>query len=89
MCHGHQASASRAKVVAARQIEGQRSEQGQHLHTISVAVVVSVLTELGVAKPVVLVFDCPALTHQTQQCFWACAQCGQEIVDLALGPATA
>jgi hypothetical protein len=75
---GHQASANGAKTVAAQQIESQRSEQGQHLHAISVAVVVSVLTELGVARPVPLVFDGPALTHQAQQCFWTGAQGGQE-----------
>ena len=89
MRHGHQASVNGAKSAAAQQIEGQRSEQGQHLHTISVAVVVSILTELGVARPVPLVFDGPALTHQAQQCLWACEQCGQEIVDLAKALATA
>jgi hypothetical protein len=45
----------------------------------------SVLAELGVARPVPLVFDRSPLTHQAQQCLWACAQGGQEIVDLAEG----
>ena len=69
MRHGHQACANGAESVAAQQIEGQRSEQGQHLNTVALAVAVGVLIELGVARPVPLVFDCPALTHQAQQCF--------------------
>ena len=83
VCHGHQASANGAKSVATQHIESQRSEQGKHLHAISVAVVVSVFTELGVARLVPLVFDSPPLTHQEQQCFWTGAQGGEEIVDLA------
>ncbi len=53
----------------------------------------SVLTELSVAGPVLLVFDCPALPHQSQHCFWAGAQAGDEQVDvvkrLAVTPACA
>ena len=33
-------------------------------------------TELGIPRPVPLVFNCPALPHQTQQRFWADAQVG-------------
>ena len=43
-------------------------------------VAVSILTKLGVARPVPLVFDRPALPHQTEQCFWAGAQGGDEQV---------
>jgi hypothetical protein len=52
-----------------------------------------VLTELGVAGPVPLVFDCPALAHKPQQRFRAGAQGGDEQVDvvkrLAVTPAGA
>ena len=52
-----------------------------------------VLAELGVARPVPLVFNCPALPHQPEQCFWAGAQGGDEQVDvvkrLAVTPASA
>ena len=56
-------------------------------------VAVSILTKLGVARPVPLVFDRPALPHQTEQCFWAGAQGGDEQVHvvkrLAVTPASA
>ena len=56
-------------------------------------VAVSILTKLGVARPVPLVFDRPALPHQTEQCFWAGAQGGDEHVHvvkrLAVTPAGA
>ena len=56
-------------------------------------VAVSVLTELGVARPVPLVFDRPALTHKPQQRFRAGAQGGDEQVHvvkrLAVTPACA
>ena len=56
-------------------------------------VAVTVLTELDVARPVLLVFDSPALPHQTQQRLWARAQCVDEQVDmvkrLAVTPAGA
>ena len=45
-------------------------------------VVVSVLTELGVAGPVPLVFNGPALPHKPQQSFWGGAQGGDEQVDV-------
>ena len=52
-----------------------------------------VLPELGVAGPVPLVFDRPALPHQPEQCFWAGAQGGDEQVHvvkrLAVTPAGA
>jgi len=52
-----------------------------------------VLTELGVARPVPLVFDCPALPNQPQQRFWAGAQGGDKEVHvvkrLAITPASA
>ena len=52
-----------------------------------------VLTELGVARPVPLVFDSPALPHQPEQRFWAGAQGGDKEVNvvkrLAVTPAGA
>jgi len=82
MRHGHQASADRSETVAAQQVESQGPQQSQHLNTVALGVAVSVLTELGVAGPVPLVFDCPALPHQSQHCFWAGAQGGDEQVDV-------
>ena len=41
-----------------------------------------VLTELGVARPVPLVFDCPALAHKSQQRFRAGAQGGDKDVNV-------
>jgi len=93
MGHGHQACANGAKPIAAQQVQSQGAQQGQYLHAVALGVVVSVLTELGVAWPVPLVFDRPALAHKPQQCFWAGAQGGDEKVDvvkrLALTPAGA
>jgi hypothetical protein len=45
-------------------------------------VAVNVLTEPGVARPVALVLDGPALTHQPEQRFRANAQGGDEQVHL-------
>ena len=93
MRHGHQASADRSETVAAQQVESQCPQQSQHLNTVALGVAVSVLTELSVAGQVPLVFDCPALPHQSQHCFWAGAQGGDEQVDvvkrLAVTPAGA
>ena len=54
---------------------------------------VSVLTELSVAGPVPLVFNCPALSNKPQQRFWAGAQGGDKEVHvvkrLAITPASA
>ena len=56
-------------------------------------VAVIVLTELGVARPMPLVLNRPALPHKTQQGLWADAQCGDEQVNmvkrLAVTPAVA
>ena len=41
-----------------------------------------VLTELGVARPVPLVFDCPALAHKSHQRFRAGAQGGDKEVNV-------
>lgn len=46
------------------------------MNTNALAVAVGVLSELGIAWPVPLVLDYPALTHQSQQCFWAGATDG-------------
>jgi hypothetical protein len=86
---GHQACANRSKAVAAQQVEGNGSQQGQYLHAIALAVAVSVITELGVARPVPLFFNCPALKHQAQQCFGAGAQGDEKTVNLAEGLAAA
>ena len=43
-----------------------------------------VLTELGVAGPVPLVFDAPALADQTQQGVWRGADAGEEQVRLTV-----
>jgi len=45
-----------------------------------VRVAVGVLTELGVAGPVPLIFNAPALPDQAQQGFWGCADAGDEQV---------
>ena len=45
-------------------------------------VAVSVLTELGVPRPVPLVFDHLALQHQPEQRFWARPQGGDEQVNV-------
>ena len=52
MRYGHQARANGAKPIAAQQVQGQGAQQGKDLHAVALAVVVSVLTELGVAGPV-------------------------------------
>ena len=91
--HGHQASADRSETVAAQQVESQCPQQSQHLNTVALGVAVSVLTQLGVAGPVPLVFDCPALAHKSQQRFRAGAQGGDKEVNvvkrLAVTPADA
>ena len=93
MCHGHQARADRANAVAAQQVQSQGAQQAQHLDAIALAVEVGVLAELGVAGPMPLVFDRPALPHKPQQRFRAGAQGGDEQVDvvkrLAVTPARA
>ena len=48
-------------------------------------VAVIVLTELGVARPMPLVLNRPALPHKTQQGLWADAQCGDEQVNMVNG----
>jgi len=72
MRHRHQPSADRSETVAAQQVESQCPQQSQHLHPIALGV----LAELGVAGPVPLVFDRPALAHKPQQRLWAGAQGG-------------
>ena len=93
MCHGHQARANGAKPIAAQQVQSQGAQQGKDLNAVALALVVSVLTELGVAGPVPLVFHGPALAHEPEQCFGAGAQGGDEQVDvlkrLAVTPAIA
>ena len=93
MRHRHHASADRSESVAAQQVQSQCSQQSQHLHPVALAVAMVVLAELGVARPMQLVFDLPALAHKTQQCFWSGAQGGDEKVDvvkrLAVTPAGA
>jgi hypothetical protein len=84
MRHGHQASADRLEPVADQQVESQGPQQSQHLNTVALGLAVSVLTELGVAGPLLLVFDCPALPHQPQHRFWAAAQGGDEQVDVVI-----
>lgn len=78
MCHGHQTSADGAKPIAAQQVQSHGAQQGQYLHAVALGVVVSVLTELGVAWPVPLVLDGPTLAHKPQQRFRAGAQGGDE-----------
>ena len=48
-----------------------------------------VLTELGVAGPVPLVFDAPALADQTQQGVWRGADAGEEQMASGCGAAAA
>jgi len=76
MGYSHQTSTDRVKSVAAQQVEGQGALQCKHLNAIALVVAVGVLTELGIPRPVPLVFNCPARPHQTQQRFWADAQVG-------------
>ena len=82
MPNSHQACSDRVKAIAAQQVQGQRSQQGQHLNTIALGVAVGVLTELGISRPVPLVFNRPALPHQPEQGFGAGAQGGEEVVNL-------
>ncbi len=89
MFHGHQACANKANAVAAQQIEGQGSQQGQHLNTVALAAALGVLAELCVTRASATRFRFPTPTHQTQQCVWAGAQGGEQIVDLAEGIANA
>ena len=56
MRHGHQACTDSAKAFAAQQVEGQGSQQVQHLNTVALAVAVGVVAEFGDAGPMPLVF---------------------------------
>lgn len=80
--HRHQTSADGAKPIAAQQVQSQCPQQSQHLHPVALGVAMGVLAELGVAWPVPLVFDRPALPHKAQQRFGAGAQGGDEGVDV-------
>ena len=57
----------------------QAAECCQDLHTIALAVAVSVFLELGVARPVPGVLDRPAVSHMPQQGLG----CGPETGDVA------
>jgi len=66
MRHGHQTSTDLAKAVAAQQVQDQGPQQSQQLHPVALIIAVGVIAELGVARPKPLVFDRPALPHQSQ-----------------------
>ena len=72
----------RAIACSGREIQDHRSQEGVHRHSDPVGVSVSVLTHLHVPHTLPLVCNAPALTHQTQQCFWSCAQAREEVVGL-------
>lgn len=70
-CYCYQTSTDRVKFIAAQQVEGQGAQQREHLNTILLSIVVVALSELGVARPVPLAFNGPALPNLTRQGFWA------------------
>ncbi len=63
------------------------------MHSIALGVAMGVLAQLGVSGPVPLVFDCPALAHQSQEGLWAGTQGGdkemQVMKRLAVSPSGA
>jgi hypothetical protein len=69
MRHRHRFSVDRAEAVPPQLLEGRGPQKSQYLNTLSLGVAVGVLTELGVARSVPLLFDGSALPHQLQPRF--------------------
>lgn len=73
-----QAVADRAVAAEPEQIHCDGAQQGEHRCAGAVGVAVSVLAELGIAGPMPLVFNAPALPDQSQQGFWGGADAGDK-----------
>ncbi len=64
----------------AQQVHHHGSQEGEHGGTGAIGVAVGVLAQLRVRHPVPFVLNAPALTDQSQQCFWGGGQSGDKSV---------
>ena len=65
------------------------AQESEHWSTDAVGVAMGVLSQLGVAGPVPLVFNALALPHESQQDFLNSAHAGEEQVSPDIAPSLA